>query len=178
MKTINTLVIALIFLGSLSLYSCSKSDQNQASTPPVAKQAALGLEGEAKKAAEEFWGTKITKCGNSHYTAGEGLVFHEFMGLSIGVFPSPISEIDKLNGIEWKGLTRLFAKATRAYHPKGWEGWGPDSARWLDWIEGAKVEGKDVDALISKKKGRWHVDPVGSSIIMKAIKCSEIPSGG
>jgi hypothetical protein len=176
MKTINTLVIALVLLESLFLYSCSKSD------PPGAEP----VTSDAKTAAAEFWGKRITKCGDSAYTVmkdqgGGTLAILEFKNVSFTIIRSnsPISEADKLNGIEFKGTTLLVAKATRAF--KTPMGFG-QKQQWMEWANGAQDQGQDIYASIVKKKGRWVIEPgnyfATPTATFKAIKCSEIPSGG
>jgi hypothetical protein len=166
MKKVISFVIGFVLLGSLFFYSCSGE-----------KQGPSGLEAEAQKAAEDFWGKKMTKCGDSHYS-GFGFnpdAIFEFKELSITVAPStsPISEADKLNGIEWKGTTMLVAKASRAFaNPFG-------GGSWMDWKNGAKAFQETPHASIAKIKGQWLIEalPWSFSAGMKVIKCSQIPKG-
>ena len=171
MKTINSLFIALVLLGPLFLYSCSN-------------MATSGLEGEAKKAAEELLGQKITKCGDSHYTedldpGGYPLGLYKFNDLSTQITPSALTEADKLNGIEWKGTVILVAKATRPFKvPEGTI--GLSKPQWLAWENGAKIDHQNISGSLAKRKGRWHLElQIGvMRLNLKPIKCSEIPSGG
>lgn len=153
-----------------------------------AKQAASISKLGPQKAAEELLAQKITKCGNSHYTkdldpGGYPLGLYEFKNLSIQITASPLTEADKLNGIEWKGTVILVAKATRAFKVPGMlEGGkvGATKQEWLDWESGAKIDHQSVYGSLLKKKGRWHLQlQIGvMGLNLKPIKCSEIQSGG
>jgi hypothetical protein len=170
----------------------AKTPSKQTSTPPETKQQ---TELEAKqdpswspqKAAEQLLWKKVTKCGDSHYTKdfgpGDGLLgLYEFKGLSIKITASPLTEADKLNGIEWKGTVILVAKASRAFKVPG-VAEGQLFARekvWLNWENGAKIDHQTVSGSLAKRKGRWHLQLQTGvmGLNLKPVKCSEIPSGG
>ena len=166
--------------------------QNMALAKEQAKleeeQAASISELGPQKAAEALLAQKITKCGNSHYTkdldpGGYTLGLYEFKDLSIQIKASPLTEADKLNGIEWKGTVILIAKASRAFKVPGMlEGGkvGATKQEWLDWESGAKIDHQSVYGSLLKKKGRWHLQlQIGvMGLNLKPIKCSEMSSGG
>lgn len=153
-----------------------------------AKQAASISELGPQKAAEELLAQRITKCGNSHYTkdldpGGYPLGLYEFKGLSIQITASPLTEADKLNGIEWKGTVILVAKASRAFKVPGMlEGGkvGATKQEWLAWENGAKIDHQNISGSLVKRNGRWHLQlQIGvMGVNLKPIKCSEIQSGG
>ena len=145
-----------------------------------AKQAASISELGPQKAAEALLAQKITKCGNSHYTkdldpGGYPLGLYEFKDLSIKITASPLTEADKLNGIEWKGTVILVAKASRPFKAEGFE----RKPAWQAWENGAKIDHQNISGSLAKRKGRWHLElQIGvMRVNLKPIKCSEISSG-
>jgi len=124
------------------------------------------LDEEAKKEIMVFYFSKrlITKCGNDLYSylgiknqpALEGVIV-ELKGLSAEVKSQPLSNADKLNGVEWKGSGNIRQEAWRMYHEKtGWSGWQPPP------------QNESRRLFLGKKKGRWIVIPNQS--LEEAIK--------
>ena len=159
-----------LFLGSSFWYfsSCAKAS----------------LEGEAKKEAEQFWGKKFVKCGNSHYVYADGYAestrayadlagIYQFKALSIILRPDSLTDADKLNGIEWKGKTEVTAKVSRHYNK--------NRGGWQEWKEGISALQGGLTALMMKKGGRWtYEEPfllggLSKSGKLLPIKCSNIP---
>jgi hypothetical protein len=110
---------------------------------------------EAKKEAEKFWATQITKCGDSYYRKevlpkkDDYVILYEMKDPTVLVEPHKLSEADHLNGVEWDGTTTFSPKASRV--------WGQDRGSWFEWKKGMG----DVPELIypiKKVNGQWSVD--------------------
>jgi hypothetical protein len=87
-------------------------------------------------------------------------------GFQIHVEPQNLSEADKLNGLEWKGITNITAAAYHTYGPRiGWEKWrtGLGTDNW--------------DVVITKNRGSWSAFPKRNMDINKTTKleCQDIP---
>ena len=134
------------------------------------------LDEEAKKEIMVFYFSKrlITKCGNDLYSylgiknqpALEGVIV-ELKGLSAEVKSQPLSNADKLNGVEWKGSGNIRQEAWRMYHEKtGWSSWQSPPLN-----ESGRL-------FLDKKKGRWIVIPNGSleeiMSFAKPIACEKL----
>jgi hypothetical protein len=124
------------------------------------------LDEEAKKEITDFYFSKrlIMKCGNDLYSSlgiknqpALQWIIVELKGLSAEVKSQPLSQADKLNGVEWKGSGNIRQEAWRMYHEKtGWSGWQPTRQN-----ESGRV-------FLGKKKGKWIVIPNES--LEEAIK--------
>ncbi|HEY0077974.1 MAG TPA: hypothetical protein VGB73_04960 [Pyrinomonadaceae bacterium] len=138
--------------------------------------ASLGSE--AKRQAESYWTAKLIRCGDSYYGIDEPLpnqrLLYQLKEPNVTVISLPITEADKLNGIEFLGVTSFSPKVYRLYSPNN--GWGA-------WHDGGSNQDstnllKDVplSAVVGKKKGKWDVISIGEHKreIIKAA-CSEIP---
>ena len=133
-----------------------------------------------QKAAEEMVLKKIRKCGDAYFTkrydvGGYPLGVYEFKNLSVQIKASPLTDADKLNGIEWKGTVFLVAKASRAFQVP--DKLGARKPQWLDWENGAMIDHQNISGSLAKRKGRWALE-LGNAFILdlKPIECSEIPS--
>jgi hypothetical protein len=88
---------------------------------------------------------------------------------------SPLTEADKLNGIEWEGSITIMAVAHREYFKS--------SGGWSGWIDGAPYRASDspllggwlLDSTLYKQKGRWNVDEETYDSRVTKPSCSEIP---
>ena len=124
------------------------------------------LDEEAKKEIMGFYFSKrlITKCDTSLYSysriknqpALEWIIV-ELKGLSAEVKSQPLSQADKLKGIEWQGSGNIRQEAWRIYHEKtGWSVWQPTP------------QNESGRLFLGKKKGKWIVIPNES--LEEAIK--------
>lgn len=130
---------------------------------------------EARKEAEKFWATQITKCGDSYYRRREikdnGSEYFELKEPIVKVAPSQITEADRLNGLEWRGTTSLQLKVSRE--------WDPTSHRWTPWANGG-LEAGDLSYPMKKVSGEWSINTKRGGIFDEVLRyapvdCSKIP---
>jgi hypothetical protein len=159
--------IVAVFLVTLFLSACSTGVMSTAGSS----------NNEAKREAEKFWATQITKCGESYYRKevlpkkGDYVLIYEMKDPTVLVEPHKLSEADRLNGVEWDGTTTFSPKASRV--------WGQDSGTWFEWKKGMG----DVPELtypMKKVKGQWSVDTKRTWSREETSKyvpvdCSQIP---
>lgn len=143
---------------------------------PSARGRATGAraqEVQAERQAQLFWNARVTKCGQDYYTKDRGYI-HQFRNLAITVNSRFVSGADRLNGIQWRGSTKITVGQSRTY-TQG-HGWG----RWSDGFT-YEVGGVEVDAQMQRTRGQWSVVPTAGSqsARFKAIACSDVanPSG-
>jgi hypothetical protein len=123
----------------------------------------------------------VSKCGDSFYMDGIYVnppirthALFEFKTSEPTVLAFPITEADRLNGIEWHGIVEIPVSAYRYhdYDEKKWHGWfnGPPPRReapnFLSELP------PTLGSSISKVKGKW--DLVGA---FGKRPCYEIPKG-
>ena len=136
----------------------------------------LQLVGGGANAAKQYWDKSVIQCGNSYfgrqkgYGIGTGFI-GEFKGFKYSVDESPITESDKLNGIEWKGTTAMGCDANRV-----------DSLFLSPWSDCRGPNGALQSAVaLEKKNGRWyyHLSPFDAGIeadkYPSQLTCGEVP---
>lgn len=135
----------------------------------------IGIEREAQAKAEQFWNTKITKCGDSYFTRLDEEII-ELKGVNYELLTQPISQSDKLNGIEFNGTTILTATSRRVYSRNQWGAWG-EGPKYKDEM-GIYWPYKSVIASVMKKNGQWAVEPawMTSSMLLTTISCDSVPN--
>ena len=159
-------VVGMTFLLVLSGSSCSAIKGGGDSS----------LTREAERQARDYWEAGFTKCGDFYYanshTGGMGMrilkTLLQYKKLDVTVESKPLSEADKLNGIEWKGESALNPVAYREYVYK--------LEKWDDWRNGVP-QGPAVRVTVRKQNGQWHV---GENIVVNEMKyekidCKDIP---
>lgn len=116
----------------------------------------------AEAALAKFWQRTIAKCGQTWYTRA---VKDPYRGLSPSQDPLyteteyrgaklsairrwPVSETDKMNGLEWKASNMLQATALRERAQNEDRSWGP----WTEWRPFLVME--NPTAIAQKKNGR------------------------
>ena len=176
--------LGLILISVLSL-SCSS----------LGKSA---IRREAEDRAQKWWENVIAKCGDEYYVRYEGgqvgaIYFDkfgsesknailQFKNASYQVIDEPISEADRLNGIEWKGALLIpFNTLYRAYDL--------DRKQWSSWSEGPVIYSDKVlkafnqimgdtnspqTQHFSREKGQWFGLDLSAGRLRKPT-CSEIP---
>ena len=142
------------------------------------------LKTEAKREAEKYWLSKLTRCGDSYYrrehfgdrtsTPGKD-VYYEMKEPDVEVSEMGITDADKLNGLEWTGTSYLTAKVSRSIGDK------EPVNQWTEWANGAGLEG-DVAVGMRKEKGQWVVEDkfeeqhtAKTGVEYGSIDCSKIP---
>jgi hypothetical protein len=83
---------------------------------------ALGIIPPSNSAAQDFRNEAARVCWN-YFTSvwrqhGQNWVYPQYQteatGVTVRANQGPMQEVDRLNGIHWKGLVQVFATATRA----------------------------------------------------------------
>jgi outer membrane murein-binding lipoprotein Lpp len=172
-------------VGSLMLASCSPSTRKstsvatstqQSSTVPdpgavsTSKAVTGTLEEQARAAAKDFWAQRFSSCGDSSYGRSPSTkVVLECKGANITINAEPVSDTEKLEGIEWKGATEITARQSRFYrYSYGY---------WDSWGNGLGQESFKVP--MKKRNGRWEFYPASDSTArnLQAVECSQAPKG-
>lgn len=122
-----------------------------------------------RKAFEKIY----TKCGDSYF--GNTLGLREYKGVEFTVKKIDLSDADRLNGIEWKGIVSISFKLTRSYNTltRKWDDWGSSENPFLSGF--AALPGP---FQIERRKGKWggvnlSLPSVPSS--QKKATCDDIP---
>jgi hypothetical protein len=133
-----------------------------------------GLAAEARREAEKYWDSALTKCGDSLYgvkadtTLPEGALY-QFKDPEITVREQQLSDAGRLNGLEYAAVTAVTYKAFR----KNWRG------EWSAWQGPGMVGGVNtyLNEDVRKLKGRWVVgrDPERPPQNWKKVDCSQVP---
>lgn len=165
----SVLVLCLLFM----LNGCTKKEVSNTNTMPEsnvtkpiepAPPPKPTIEEEAFQYGKSIWDRVLTNCGDSYYKyyPGNGFVeLKEFKKVVFVLHSKPITEADKLNGIEWQGNVEFTYKLYRSKLPRG--SWQP----WENYQKPIIDDG--IDFLIIKKteKGWEHsftlmaADPFG-----------------
>lgn len=109
---------------------------------------------EARREAEKFWATQITKCGDSYYRKevlkkDDYVLYYQMKNPVVVVTPVKVTEADRLNGIEWKGSTTLRPEASRT--------WGTEKGAWYEWKTGPGGVPELTNGM-RKVNGVWTVN--------------------
>lgn len=113
------------------------------------------LDAEARREAEKFWATQVTKCGDSYYRKealikkDDYVIYYQMKNPKMEVLSQPVSEADRLNEIEWKGTTAFVPKASRA--------WSTEKKAWDEWLKGGMAV-PELSYGMEKAKGAWSID--------------------
>ena len=133
---------------------------------------------EAEKYGQTLWNKEmLTKCNEDYFgrisyggTYDKATApIYEFKEGFIVTFPDrkkKFTEVDKLNGLEWEGLTFFNAKFHRVY----------EKGAWSEWVEGMpRLYDRFMDFIIRKVKGKWEFVSNQTGNRFYRISCDEIP---
>lgn len=136
---------------------------------------------QAAQAAHFYWDTFLVTCGGIAYTKvpSQGVsqnpehpsfTLYEFKGEKINTVMRPVSNIDRMNGLEWNGVAQLTYTARRE------KLLGVPDAKWSEWIPYqqafAVIDG--MSSTISKKKGELYFMNHPFSDLKKEISCKDV----
>ncbi len=96
---------------------------------------------EANETAQKLWNSMTIKCGDSWF-AQIGAEFFELRQFSYTVDADYLTDLEKLNGYEWKGTTRMHTKASRTYERGGLQDWKSGTLEFV--------------MPMAKRNGRWE----------------------
>jgi hypothetical protein len=189
-----TLFVALISVSCGEPGGSSKSTQRGRPTSALSDTSVRGIpfqnvvadgpasliDKEAAEQAIDHW--KPTKLGQSYYihqtttfggSTNMEMSVCELRNPQLQLFPEPLSEPDKLNGTEWRGVIKLYSDAARFYAPQGMNGaFGlPPSTTWSQWAN------QLTQAQFHKINGKWSVDNLVPNQIwrFKNVEPSDLP---
>lgn len=139
--------IGSLFNGVLALLLCgcrlAAAAETKIATDPAIEQ-------EAKQVAADYLRDTYCQCGDSYFRAvkiGKSLIIDQYKATkSLILQPEPVSDPERLAGVEWKGFVVLFEfSSTRHYRRR----------HWSDWQDPTLL-GAISESLI-RKSGRWIV---------------------
>ena len=121
------------------------------------------LDQEARKEAQKFFDKEFRRCGNSVFEYGNRILYSpddpqrylfslsEFKGFTYQLKSEPLSEADRLNGLEWRGGWVTGSTSERIRDRKGgvWE-------KWEEWEPGTPLSKTPTpEPYLIRKKGQW-----------------------
>ncbi len=111
---------------------------------PQSVEPSEELNQEAQAFAQREFETCWVKNGESWFTKEkEGGTYWQVNEVVLKTGVQPLSKIDQLNGISWRGFVDCSSQAQRVYFPdKGWSEWIP---------------GSFTSYQLVKKQGRWKI---------------------
>ena len=111
------------------------------------------LQAESQKVGMQILSHEYTACGAIYFgKSNERLI--EFKGGRITVVPEKVSDADRLNGVEWKGLSRFNYSAFRWRENGVWTEW--EDNRNGPCLENGSCGDDHYQAFI-KKSGKWYI---------------------
>lgn len=181
-------ILTIFFVNSTNLLA-QKKNQPKKRPSKVKKVSSPTIDQQADQQAIEFWNSKLTKCGNDFYTQAyvsftserQNIIF-QFKNLSFTKEKRVVSNADKLNGLEYRGVSRLNVEASRQYSSVKFALMNAGWNRWQDGLpirlqaEGLTGE-QDFTIFLSKEEGGWNVDSFNSSLalLLRPIDCASVP---
>jgi len=178
MKRICVGFLLLLLLVSAPIALSQRKRATKARTKESTPQSKAKVSAENDETRTEVgraWDHYFIVCGDSFYADyaiphhNEQKPYCQFRTVSIVYEDAPLSEPDRLNGIERKVVSRLRSVATRCY--KEYPQRNPDG--WDEWFDGTQLT---MD--LTKKNGAWdHEMRFNMSIPNRDPKfqCSDIP---
>jgi len=170
-------VAALLML--VAIFGCRWSGNSNPTTEPTAAKPQVsrpGEDAEAKNQLQEFLTRQhASVCGDSYYIekVGDmsGVGIFQYRNASIVITRvEPVSEADRLNGIEWRGLLTLAYPAYRRFV----------DGQWTQWQNNPRTA--EYDFQVVKRSSGWsidnHLNPTTNySTRYQKVNCSQLPPG-
>lgn len=163
----NTLSILVLGAASICLVACPSSKDRSASTPVPS-----GLSAEALEFAKRYFAKHASQCGDSWYSRCQlADYFRTIQNVEVSIYVAevqPLTESDRLNGVEWQGSIGFSAKRSR----DRLEAMG--RASWDPWRE--MGHGLPQLVLVKMKNSEWKV--IGGAEMgddCKPVPCDAIP---
>ena len=122
---------------------------------------------DGEKQTSRFWAKYVAACGNSHYIRKGPAVFVELKGFRIQTKYFPLTQADKLNGVEAKGITWITMAAHRFY----------SNESWREWADGEYPDFTLVNSVgFQNVRRSWTFDVRGYfNQVAKQVSCAEVP---
>ncbi len=149
-------------------------------------------EGAASREAWRYLKAHFIRCGDSWYARtnlpfGGGYTLWQLRGLEIAVKSTSPTDVDKANGIQWKGGFTLNGKMLREWRSadQKWEPWRewPDTDSFLAavWAMNPLAGELPYEFTMVLRDETWQIQrTVGAplqSLDARPLTCDEIPSG-
>ena len=148
----------------------STAERSQPQPTPSAAASpsatAINPNAEAQSRAEAEWAKVWLEEGDTWVTKEQNSEFLlQIKGRRTVVLPQPLTEADRLNGVEWNGAVAFGASALRFYYYAAKSAMvGSHSQGWTDWQPGpteASLRGHSSTPLwqleMKKRSGQWIV---------------------
>lgn len=104
--------------------STTNNSAHAANTPfsptPVPTEKPLSLDEEGMKIGRKNFEDQFVQCGDSYYILNSGYsgnYYSQYRDVSFTLDVDPVSEVDRMNGLEWSGRTRLARDALAGCAP-------------------------------------------------------------
>ncbi|MDD5037089.1 MAG: hypothetical protein PHE55_20370 [Methylococcaceae bacterium] len=144
--------------GKPSIYrreNTSQSDQDSDRQRAQSERSRMDpLTKEAQKTAEQTVFERLQQCGDSWYLKrdDQGNAYGEIKSPSVKVDSENVTDVDKANGIEWKGRMLVVAKMYRTINKSN----GASQSNWEDGASGVQFfYGQAFGGLDPSGKARW-----------------------
>jgi TonB family protein len=136
---------------------------------PYRVQPLAGLKDEAMALLAYQRFAHFVHCGTERYDNQDGII-NQYHGVRLRVtHVYKLSDIDRLNQFQWKGLVAFQYEREREYRPEAsGRGWG-------DWQ--AAEQSDNASRLVYKKAGQWFVQTVSTDAVGTPFSCAAVPPG-
>jgi hypothetical protein len=153
----------------------------------VVNSGAQLAKAELEQEGQRLLAQKYIKCGDDYFTKFQPMVTvsmpkgpHSWAILQakevmVGTDLSKLADVDRLNGVEWKGRVEVQARLVRWYataqlYPK----WVPPQRQgWTDWEEHGPPGGS-ISAMVEKRNGTLTVKTLPGDVL-SVPTCDELP---
>lgn len=187
MKFRTFILFAFVVFSTIFFLSCSKLGSQKSS-----------LQIEAEQQAEQWWKSSVTKCNDTVVTKYKGASlsimgggfpdsmkegYLQFKELNYVVEEDKITDADKLNGVEWRGVLLLLPiDATLRFYRTD----NTNNSKWSEWMQGKILyDSFSLSPMpttrtgvnspfyreVNKVKGQW----TQLTNDFNKIECSELP---
>lgn len=125
---------------------------------------------------QDFWDDHTTTCGDSTYAKVvynyafpdapcNNCSIEQYKNVSISLTDTyELSEVDRMNGIEWNGKVSIRYQFMRRF-----------SRKWSDWMDNNR-RGYDIGVRVTKRNGVWDFNKVATITYLQSLgSCSEAP---
>jgi hypothetical protein len=184
----NTLFILLVIISFLGC--TSRTEESNVEKKKNAETNNNNIQKEAERKAMNLIieNGLVIKCGDTwnickYHTDGAysmpktiGSKYEQFTKAVISSIAS-ISEADRLNGIEWKGIVRFWLGGSVRSYPewdRAWAEYKKEHRQWTKWEEAILPPSLEVN-VVKMIDGQWELKLAGYIGDYKKISCSDVP---
>lgn len=133
---------------------------------PAGGATRSAIDAEAQQQAEKYWGALLTKCAGGIYGQDNRQAvdqIYEFRDVTIRVKSRPLSDADRMNGIEWSGDANFDSKTSRVL----------TAGKWGPWRDGSILLNSQKMEKINRQ-WKFGVSAEARSPL-RAFDCSALP---